>query len=273
MKRFEFTKKKFLSLSDTGRRTHVIAWLSIIYQKLGTGRTTTTQCQDFAQQYKIILDWMGMPWYAPPVSDSTRTWLVYVSDAIQAHRAASGKGLRDYDLLDKVMTEDGKSHAPAPPVMDYQVALDGLRSLFNVGSIFRTCEGAGIQTIILGNCLGKKSPQVRKTAMGTQDRIIEEPTQDLALVLADKKKEGFRIICVETIEGSLPCHEYQWPKKAVIIMGNEEYGISPHVLCAMDDAVHIPMFGEKNSLNVANALSVVLYQAVFYHLVNPMYYR
>lgn len=271
MKRFEFTKKKFLSLSATGRRTHVIAWLSLIYQALGTGRTTAPQFQDFSRQYKMILDWMGMPWYPPPVSGTTKTWLVYVSDAIHVHRTAAGKGLRDYDLLEKVVTGDGKGNAPAPPIMDYQVALDGLRSLFNVGSIFRTCEGAGIQTIILGNCLGKKSPQVRKTAMGTQDRINEEPIQDLAGALADKKKEGFRIICVETIEGSLPCHEYQWPQKAVIVMGNEEYGISPHVLCAMDDAVHVPMFGEKNSLNVANALSIVLYQAVFHRLAQPMY--
>ncbi len=263
METFGFTRKKFLSLSAAGKNTHVIAWLSGIYQTLGTGRTTTTQFQDIFRQYKMISGWMDMPCPDPPLPGSTREWLVYVSDAIHSHRIASGKGLRDYDILERVITGDRKGIGPQPPAMEYQVALDGLRSLFNVGSIFRTCEAVGIKTMILGNCLGKESPQVRKTAMGTHASLVEEHTRDLARVLAEKKNQGFRIICVETIEGSSPCHEYDWPEKAVIVMGNEEYGISPHVLSAMDDAVHIPMFGKKNSLNVANALAAVLYQAVF----------
>jgi len=212
---------------------------------------------------------MGMPCPSHPSPGSTKEWMVFISDAIHSHRIASGKVLRDYDLLDKVITGDRDQPGPQPPVMEYQVALDGLRSLFNVGSIFRTCEAAGIKTMILGNCLGKESPQVRKTAMGTHESLMEEHTQDLTRVLAEKKDQGFRIICVETISESSPCHEYDWPEKAVIVVGNEEYGISPHVLSAMDDAVHIPMFGKKNSLNVANALSAVLYQAVFSRM-NPV---
>ena len=189
--------------------------------------------------------------------------MVYVSDAIHFHRQAAGMVAKDHNLLEPVKTGDRAESKGLAPDMEYQVALDGLRSLFNVGSIFRTCEAVGVTTIILGNTLGKENPRVRKTAMGAQEWITQEKTQDLAQTLTKKKAQGFRIIGVETMAGSAPCHGYAWPRKAVLVVGNEEYGISPHVLRVVEDMVHIPMYGRKNSLNVANATTAILYQAVF----------
>ncbi|WDP91701.1 MAG: hypothetical protein HUN04_19130 [Desulfobacter sp.] len=263
MKGFGFTRKKFLTLTDKGRHKHLIDWLSGIYQTLAAGRTGTGAFLDFAREYKTICIWMGLAAAEAPVESGVPHRLAYVSDAVHRHRTLLGLAPRDYDLLDRVVTGDREQPLMQRPAMDYQVALDGLRSLFNVGSIYRTCEAAGVDHIILGNCLGKESPQVRKTAMGAQDNITEEHTKDLAGCLETKKARGYHIIAVETISGSSACHDYPWPEKAVIVMGNEEYGISPHVLAAADHAVHIPMFGKKNSLNVANALAAVLYQAVF----------
>ncbi len=170
--------------------------------------------------------------------------------------------IKDHNLLEAVVTGDRSESNDLPSDIEYQVALDGLRSLFNVGSIFRTCEAVGVKTIILSNTMGKEHPQVRKTAMGSQEWITQEKTQDLAQTLVDKKAKGFRIIGVETMAGSAPCHGYAWPKKAILVVGNEEYGISPHVLRVVEDMVHIPMYGKKNSLNVANATTAILYQAV-----------
>ena len=263
MDTFNFTKKKYLSLSEQGRRNHLIRWLSAVYQRLQSSRVTREQFRQFYDQYTTVMAWSEGPSPPMPDTDETIQWLIFVSDAIHHLQAASGKTLRDYDLLDRVITGDRVAQPSIRPDMEYQVALDGLRSLFNIGSIYRTCETAGVRHAILGNCPGKENPKVRKTAMGSHERISEEKTCDLARTLNEKKTEGFRIIALETLSDAVPCHEYPWPAKAVLLVGNEEYGISPHVLHGADDAVHIPLFGKKNSLNVANALSIVLFQAVF----------
>ncbi len=266
MDTFGFTKKKFLSLAEKNRHGHLISWLSEFYQKLSASRVTDKGFSQFLSQYETLLTWMPGPekpaHVSPAESDDTRSYMAYVSDAIHFHRQAAGLTAKDHNLLEPVVTGDRSEPNDLPPDIEYQVALDGLRSLFNVGSIFRTCEAVGVKTIILGNTLGKENPQVRKTAMGSQEWLSQEKTQDLAQTLGEKKADGFRIIGVETMAGSAPCHGYAWPKKAILVVGNEEYGISPHVLRVVEDMVHIPMYGKKNSLNVANATTAILYQAV-----------
>ena len=262
METFGFTKKKFLTLSEKSQHQHIIDWLSAFYQRLITNRAKPADFDDFCFRYQAILKWINSPLPIRP-GQGTRPQIEYVSNAIQFHRLAAGIILRDDKLLEPIRFCDRETPLLELPDMEYQVALDGLRSLFNVGSIFRTCDAAGIRTIILGSTMGKEHPHVRKTAMGSHEWIIQEKTSDLAQTLLKKKSKGFQIIGVETISGSIPCHKYIWPEKAVVVFGNEEYGISSHVMQAVDDYVHIPMFGKKNSLNVANASTAVLFQAIF----------
>jgi 23S rRNA (guanosine2251-2'-O)-methyltransferase len=261
MDSFGFTRKKFLSLAEKNQHRHLIAWLSGFYQKLATNRVEITAFDQFCSQYETLLGWIKAPSPIRP-SQGTRRQIEYISDAIQFHRKASGTPLRDDTLLGQISLPDRT--IPGEPLLntEYQVALDGLRSLFNVGSIFRTCDAAGVRSVILGNTLGHEDPRVQKTAMGAQKWVTQEKTSDLAQTLMEKKKQGFRIIGLETIPGSIPYQEYTWPSKAVFVFGNEEYGISSHVMAALGDIVHIPMFGIKNSLNVANAMAVILFQAV-----------
>lgn len=259
MDTFGFTKKKLASLSGESRHRHIIKWLSGFYQKLTTNRVTPASCKLFADQYDQILLWAGMPPFIRPKSFNTRLWIEAVSDGIHRHRSAQGLSVRDYDLFEKVQTKDlalssGKNN------FNCHVALDGLRSLFNVGSIFRTCEAAGFNSILLGNIPGKEHPGVRKTAMGAEKWIAQEKVSDLASALLDKKAEGFKIVGVETIEGARPFYEFPWEKKTIVVFGNEEYGISSQVIEACDAFVHIPMFGRKNSINVANAVSVICFK-------------
>ena len=262
MDTFGFTQKKFTSLSGKNQHRHTIEWLSAFYQKLVTNRIEQTAFDNFCSRYEAILKWTNLPSPLRPVQ-GTREQIEYVSNAIQVHRLASGAPLRDDTLLEPVTFRD-RTIGPQLPNIHYQVALDGLRSLFNVGSIFRTCDAAGVRSIILGNTLGKEDPRVQKTAMGAQEWIEQEKTSDLAQTLVKKKEQGFRIIGIETAPGSTPCHKFDWPSKAVVIFGNEEYGISSHVIKEAEDIVHIPMFGRKNSLNVANAVAIVLFQAAFH---------
>ncbi len=95
--------------------------------------------------------------------------------------------------------------------------------------------------------------------MGTHTLIHQEKTQDLAGKLFDEKKNGFHIIGVETIKNSRPYSDITWKQKTIVVFGNEEYGISSHVCQACDEFTHIPMFGKKNSINVANAASVICF--------------
>jgi len=261
MDTFGFTQKKFLALAEKNQHRHLIAWLSGFYQKLATNRVEITAFDEFCAQYETLLGWINAPSTTRP-DQGTRGQMEYISDAIQFHRTAAGTPLRDDTLLGQISLPDRTIPGEPLPDIQYQVALDGLRSLFNVGAIFRTCDAAGVRSVILGNTLGKEDPRVRKTAMGAQEWITQEKTSDLAQTLMEKKKQGFRIIGLETIPGSIPCQEYTWPLKAVFVFGNEEYGISSHVLGTLDDIVHIPVFGIKNSLNVASAVAVVLFQAV-----------
>lgn len=260
MDTFGFTKKKFLCLAEKNQHRHIIGWLSAFYQKLATNRVTAAGFEDFCARYETILGWIHLP-LVPRPGQGTRPRIEYISNAVHLHRLAAGTPLRDDTLLDPITCQDRPTPGIKSPIQ-YQVALDGLRSLFNVGSIFRTCDAAGIRSVILGNTLGKEHPQVQKTAMGAQEWISQETTSDLAQTLVEKKRQGFRIIAVETTARSVPCHEFAWPPKGVVVFGNEEYGISSHVMPAVDDTVHIPMFGKKNSLNVANAAAVILFQIV-----------
>jgi len=258
MDSFLFTKQKFLSLSTENQNRQIVNWLSGFYHKLTTNRMGRASLELFTRQYNEILNWGGMDPFIEPGAKTTRSWIECISDRIHLHRSATEYVLRDYDLLEPVQSED--AFLPMVPTnINCHIALDGVRSLFNVGSIFRVCEAAGFKSVILGNTLGKDHPRVKKTAMGTEKWVEQEITADLAGCLSEKRKAGFRIIGIETIRHSCPFNTYSWQKDTIVVFGNEEYGISSHVMETCDDFVHIPMFGRKNSINIATAASVICF--------------
>jgi tRNA G18 (ribose-2'-O)-methylase SpoU len=278
MDTFGFTKKKLTSLSPETRHKHMVRHLTGFYQRLTTNRVNPASLDLFARQYNQILNWAKMTPFARPGSDHTRLWIEAISDRIHYHRGATGAAVRDHDLTVRVHTRDQPDHGandtpgaasprsqrPAlPSGRRCHVALDGLRSLFNVGSIFRTCEAAGFGSIILGNVPGKEHPGVQKTAMGAQEWMDQETTDDLAKTLLEKKETGFHIIGVETVKNARPFYDMPWQGDIILVFGNEEYGISSHVLSACDEVVYIPMFGRKNSINVANAVAVVCFHVAW----------
>ncbi|MCF6248195.1 MAG: hypothetical protein L3J69_12670 [Desulfobacula sp.] len=261
MDTFGFTQKKFMSLSNTNQHRHLINWLIQFYQKLTTNRVHHDVFIHFSCQYNQILKWADMAVFIEPVSHKPRLWIEAISDRIQYHRLETGATIRDPDLLEPVQTQD-----LTKPVfhenIDCHVALDGLRSLFNVGSIFRTCDAAGFNSVILANTKGKEDIRVQKTAMGSQEWINQEKTCDLFETLLKKKGSGYKVVGVETIKGARPYDEMPWKKKTIVVFGNEEYGISSHALGACEQFVYLPMFGRKNSINVATAVSVVCFRMV-----------
>ncbi len=255
---FGFTKKKLMALSEKRRHHHIIKWLSAFYQAVSTNRLNNRSFDIFMVQYQQVLAWLGWDSFSRPDTDSPRLWLEKISDRIHQHRRAMGMVCRDYDLLKNVSTRDLPQKASFLE-FDCCAALDGLRSLFNAGAIIRTCEAAGFTSVILGNVPGSDHPGIQKTAMGADQWVRLEQTQDLGQTLLKKKTDGYKIIGVETMEGSLPYDRMNWEDQTILVFGNEEYGISSHVMGICDGFVHIPMFGKKNSINVAGAASVVCF--------------
>ena len=142
--------------------------------------------------------------------------------------------------------------------------LDNVRSLYNVGSIFRTCDAALASELLLtGFTPYPPRKEIEKTALGATGTVPWQYFPAAAEAAQYLKNNGTRIIAVELTDSSKPYHALtraDFP--CCFILGNELTGISPELLREADDAVEIPMYGVKHSLNVAVAAGVVLFGAV-----------
>ena len=140
------------------------------------------------------------------------------------------------------------------------VALDNIRSLYNVGSIFRSADGFMVDKLFLCGYTGTPPrDEISKTALGAEEVVPFEKVSSVLELIEKCKKENFTIVCLEKNEQSRDLSKYRWGEKTLLIIGNEIEGISKEVLKEADDIVHIFMGGIKESYNVSNALTVALY--------------
>jgi len=141
------------------------------------------------------------------------------------------------------------------------VILDNIRSAYNVGSIFRTAECAYISKLILcGITPYPPHPKLEKTALGTTNLIpwiYFEKTVEAIKVL---KKEGFKVAVLEITKQSIPIQKIK-PEDfpLALVIGNEVTGVDEEVFAEADLIVEIPLYGEKESLNVAVAFGVAIF--------------
>ena len=144
------------------------------------------------------------------------------------------------------------------------VLLDNVRSLYNVGSIFRSADGARISKVVLcGYTPHPPRTEIEKTALGATQSVPWEYTSDPLAAISKLRSEGIRICALEQTDSSIPYHSVtggQFP--LCLIVGNEITGVSRDLIAASDIAVEIPMHGMKQSLNVAVALGVVIFEFV-----------
>lgn len=141
------------------------------------------------------------------------------------------------------------------------VVLENIRSAFNTGSIIRSCECFGVGKLILaGITPGVENPKVIKTSKGTEDFVEIERTGELGITISDLKSRGYIIAGAETGKGSIGITDFIMPEKTAFVFGNEEIGITSDTLKLCDYIVSIKMAGMKNSLNVASAASVFIYE-------------
>ncbi len=144
------------------------------------------------------------------------------------------------------------------------IVLDRLRSAHNTGNIFRIAEAVGATEIIAcGYTPAPPHPKLEKTAMGADKLVPCRRMPDSASAVRTLREEGYRmILAAET----LPSAGFAWKVKydfpLAIIFGNEALGISTETLELVDGVVSLPMFGEKTSINVGNAVAAILYAMV-----------
>lgn len=260
---FPLTKKRLLKQPLARRHKLVSQWLEELYlEAINSGFQVNKADEPIKLSYTYVLEWLGMDDTIPDIKDN-REWIEFISDQFHLHKRLSGIGLSEHNLLPRVATGDINTSDPWVPKVQYRVALDNLRSAFNVGSIFRQTDAVGFHSILIGGKTpGKENAQVQKTAMGCTEWIPQESCLDLDDRLLNLKEQGIPIIGIETVEGSKTHFDFPWPDKAIVVLGNEEYGLSKKIMRICDSFVHIPMLGRKNSVNVSNAFAAISFQIV-----------
>lgn len=151
--------------------------------------------------------------------------------------------------------------------MQTAVILHNIRSVHNVGSIFRTSDAAGIDTLYLCGYtptpldrFNRERKDLAKVALGAEKSVSWEYVEKIADCIEQLKKEGFTIIAVEQAENSIDYKEVQVGEKTAFILGNEPDGIEKGVLNMCDMIAEIPMKGEKESLNVSVTAGIALFR-------------
>jgi tRNA G18 (ribose-2'-O)-methylase SpoU len=147
-----------------------------------------------------------------------------------------------------------------------QVILCDIRSNYNVGAIFRTCDGAGVDKVYLTGFtpapkdrFGRKVAEISKTALGAEEFIPWEQVDDILVLIKRLQSEGVTVVAVELASEAISLYDFKVPKSVAYIMGSETEGLSQEVLEAADHILEIPMLGKKESLNVSVSAGVVLY--------------
>jgi 23S rRNA (guanosine2251-2'-O)-methyltransferase len=141
-----------------------------------------------------------------------------------------------------------------------------IRSVENVGAMFRTADAAGVNKIYLTGYtpapldrFGRKRKDLAKSALGAEEFVVWEQKKNLPALISKLKKEGFQIIAIEQDKKSINYKKVKPKSKNAFIVGPEVTGIPKNILNLCDVIAEIPMHGKKESLNVSVALGVVLF--------------
>ena len=165
--------------------------------------------------------------------------------------------------------EEIQAQKPAPEVIkqiersEMYVVLENIRSLHNVGAIFRTSDAVLVKKLYLCGITGTPPrPQIAKTALGAEELVPWEYQEDSVEVVRKLKKEGVKIVAVELAHNSVNLHQAKFDFPVCFIFGHEVEGISDLLMAEVDLSIELPMLGRANSLNVSVCFGIVMYEAL-----------
>jgi 23S rRNA (guanosine2251-2'-O)-methyltransferase len=157
--------------------------------------------------------------------------------------------------LDAKIPLEEYNHLPKHPLF---VILDNLRSAFNVGAIFRLCDVMRVEGLFLcGYTACPPHLKLAKTSLGTVDYVPWKKFESAVEAVLFLKERGVPVWAAETTSKSKPYDAVTYPARLGIVFGNEALGVGREVLDLCDDIVEIPVYGFKNSLNVATSCAVI----------------
>lgn len=160
--------------------------------------------------------------------------------------------------LDRLNVEEFKQVEKTPIC----IVLDNVRSLNNIGSVFRTADAFLIEKIYLcGITATPPHKDIHKTALGATDSVAWEHRESTMELLEELREEGYTSLAVEQAENAVMLNDFKVEenKKYALIFGNEVKGVSQEVVSASDLVLEIPQYGTKHSLNISVSVGVVVW--------------
>jgi 23S rRNA (guanosine2251-2'-O)-methyltransferase len=161
--------------------------------------------------------------------------------------------------LQRLSPEEFKAAEKLPVV----VVLDNVRSLHNVGSVFRTCDAFRIHGLYLCGITGKPPDrEITKTALGATETVQWTHFPKTSEALDQLKSAGYRVYAIEQAEGAIALHAFtrKENEKLALVFGNEVKGVDQEVINACDGVIEIPQGGTKHSLNIAVSAGIVCWE-------------
>ena len=164
----------------------------------------------------------------------------------------------EHSELDRKSIEDFKKSEKTPLIL----VLDDIRSLHNIGSVFRTADAFLIEKIILcGITATPPNKEIHKTALGATDTVTWEHHENVLEVIENLKKENVLTLAIEQVESAIFLQDFKVEKnqKYALIFGNEVYGVSQEAVAICDGCIEIPQLGTKHSLNISVSAGIVVW--------------
>jgi len=170
--------------------------------------------------------------------------------------------------MNRLSVDEFKSSEKMPLV----VVLDDVRSLYNVGSVFRTCDAFRVEALYLcGITATPPNAEIHKTALGGEDSVEWKYFSSAGEAVADLRRRNYTVYSVEQAEGSTMLQDLEIipagevfnhetaPRRYAVILGNEVKGVRQSVIDLSDDCLEIPQFGTKHSMNVAVTAGIIIW--------------
>lgn len=161
--------------------------------------------------------------------------------------------------MGRVTPEEFKLQRKLPLV----ILLDNVRSMHNVGSVFRTCDAFGVEKLYLcGITATPPNKEITKTALGATESVDWQHVDNTAEIVKELTGKGYKTYAVEQVDTSsdLVTFPFQPEEKYALILGNEVFGVDDSVLPCCDGAIEIPQVGTKHSLNVSVTAGIVIWE-------------
>lgn len=161
--------------------------------------------------------------------------------------------------MNRLTVEEFKEEKKTP----FVVVLDNVRSLHNVGSVFRTADAFLVESVYLcGITSTPPQAEIHKTALGAENTVDWKYYEDTHVAVAELKAQGYTVFAIEQAEGStmLPDLQLDKSEKYAVILGNEVKGVQQSVVDACDSCIEIPQFGTKHSLNVSVTGGIIIWE-------------